>query len=137
MSGVTYEDDPSISDDCDILRRIPSYHFVHDNNLGITRPSSAAFENDKDGQPMSVALKDELDRLNLSSDSVLEGHEGFGLASFKAGLAREFGQLIVRDPLPEQPAHGLVCGNKTKSISRKFAKGSHWEFFPEDYPGKL
>jgi hypothetical protein len=51
-----YPDDPTIPDEADLLRRIPPRHFYLDQNLGRIRPSSAAFEDDDDEDPMSVYL---------------------------------------------------------------------------------
>lgn len=39
-------------------------------------------------------------------------------------------QKVVRDPLPEEPAHGLVIGNKTRSCRRNFAKETNWIIEP-------
>jgi hypothetical protein len=55
----SYIDDPTISDETELWRRIPPWHFFHDENLGRIRPSSAAFENHPDGSPMSVLLATE------------------------------------------------------------------------------
>lgn len=126
MTNAEYTDDPTIPDAANLWRRIPPFHCIWDANVGRVRPSSAAFDDDPDGSPMSVVLAEE------SSDpqSVLAGHEGFALASFKAGLARECRLGIARDPLPEQPAHALVLGRKTKSVMRRLAKGSSWVIAP-------
>jgi hypothetical protein len=56
MAVDDYSDDPSIPDDAELWRRIPPWHFVDDENLRQIRPSSAAFEDDPDGSPMSVIL---------------------------------------------------------------------------------
>jgi hypothetical protein len=58
--------------------------------------------------------------------SVLADHAGFALASFTAGLARECQQGIARDPLPEEPAHALVFGHKTKSVRKRLAREAIW-----------
>jgi hypothetical protein len=63
----------------------------------------------------------------------LAGTEGFALAAVTAGLARECGQGIARDPLPDQPAHALVFaqrGTKTKSVMRRLAKAARWVIEP-------
>jgi hypothetical protein len=33
---------------------------------------------------------------------------------------------IARDPLPDEPAHALVFGKKTKAVKSRLAKGSSW-----------
>jgi len=121
----TDRDDQTIGDDTELLRRIPPRHFYTENN-GSVRPSSAAFENDPNGGPMSIAIMDELDRLNLQPECMLIGHDSYGLVAFTAGLARELGQKIIRDPIDGEPAHGLVVGAKTGSVKKKLYKGCRW-----------
>ena len=65
----------------------------------------------------------------------LAGHARFALAAFKAGLARACHLGVIRDPLPEEPAHALVCGRKTASVRRRLAKASHWVVLPPKLPG--
>ena len=63
--------------------------------------------------------------------SVLLGLEGFALASITAGLARECGQGVSRDPTDDEPAHALVFGKKTGSVRGRFAKECRWVIEPE------
>src|SRR5437870_136262 len=93
----TPSDDPSIPDSEDLWRRIPPRHFIADENRGVIRPSSAAFEDDDDGSPMSVYLASD----TPSPGAALVGHAGFALAAITARLARECKQGIVRDPQPD------------------------------------
>jgi len=137
MPELEYQDDESIPDDSLLLRRIlsdPNIHIVWDDNLGCWRPSSAAFDNDRNGNPMSVVLSVELVRLNRSMESALRGHkDGYSLASVTAGFTRNLSQIqkIVKDPTPEEPAHGLVAGKKTQSVRRNLAKNSQWIVEPD------
>jgi hypothetical protein len=114
--------DPTIPDDAILWRRIPPWHFFYDTNLGRMRPSSAAFEDDADGSPMSVVLAAE----TSGPENALAGHPGYALASFTAGMARECSQGVARDPLPHEPAHALVSGRRTGSVRNRLAKGSTW-----------
>ena len=52
------------------------------------------------------------------------------IAQVTAGLARECDQAVVRDPQPEEPAHALVCGHKTRGIQSRLAKMSTWVISP-------
>jgi hypothetical protein len=79
---------------------------------------------------MSVVLGEVLAQTGRSPDSVLAGHEGFALASVTAGLARECSQGIAREPLPDEPAHAVVFGDKPKRIQRKLAQDSRWVIPP-------
>ena len=115
-------DDPSIPDDAELWRRIPPWHFYFDEKLGRLRPSKAAFEDDGDGSPMSVVLAFDAG----PPESVLVGHARFALATITAGLVRICGQGVVRDPIPDEPAHAVVVGRKTDSIKRRFAREARW-----------
>jgi hypothetical protein len=130
MPNAGYADDPTIPDPSELWRRIPPKQIVPDENLGGLRPSSAAFDNHRNGSPMSVHLADVLAELGRGPNTVLVGHDDFALAAITAGLARECGQGVARDPLPEEPAHGLVFGKKTKAVRKILALGYRWVIPP-------
>lgn len=75
---------------------------------------------------MSVALSN----IALSTGPVMAGYEGFVLAAFTAGFARALGQGVAPDPLPDDPAHGVVFGKKTHSTKLRFAKECLWVIEP-------
>lgn len=129
-----YCDDPTIQDAAALWRRIPPCHFVPDDNLGTVRPSSAAFEDTKKPSysPMSVLLASVMSDTKRGPEDALTGHAGFALASITAGLARRCHQGVARDPEPDEPAHAIVFGTKTKSIRRTLAKASEWVIPPVD-----
>ncbi len=118
MSAAEDADDLTIPDDAVVWRRVPPYHVIYDDNLGRHRPTSDAFKDDPDGEPMSVALADSCDE----PATVLQGHEGFALAGMTAGFLRQHSQKIVRKPTPEEPWHAVVIGKKTDSLRKKLAK---------------
>jgi hypothetical protein len=124
-------DDASIRDEADLWRRIPPWHFIYDENLGRWRSSSSAFADDPNGHPMSVVLAETAAAVGRGPAQILIGHERFALASITVGLARECGQGVVRDPLPDEPAHGLVIGPKPKSVQRRLAKAAVWVIPPQ------
>ena len=125
-----YEDDATILDGAVLLRRIPPWHFFFDKNLRRVRPSGAAFEDDPDGTPMSVSLKDIMERDGRTASDAVSGHSGFGLVGFTAGFTRKCEQGVARDPLPDDAAHAVVFGPKPKSVQRKLAKGAAWIVLP-------
>jgi len=126
-------DDPTILDGAALWRRIPPWHFVTDQNLGVVRPSSAAFENDPDDSPMSVFLAEIIEEAGRTADDTLVGHAGFALSAFTAGLARHLKQGVAPDPEPNEPAHAVVFGAKPKkSVCRVLAKKSEWVIPPPD-----
>jgi hypothetical protein len=90
------------------------YWWVPDGNLGGRRLSTQAFEDSKDGTPMSVIIRDQ----TMDTSSVLRGLPRFGLAAFTAAKARACAQRIIRDPMPEEPAHALVVGRKNPVAKR-------------------
>ncbi|HYM10426.1 MAG TPA: hypothetical protein VEU62_06830 [Bryobacterales bacterium] len=130
MGDDSYQDDPTIPDQAQLWRRIPPWHFVRDENLGRLRPSSAAFCNHPDGSPMSILLAEDMAAAGRAPNEALRGHEGFALASITAGLARGCRQGVARDPLREEPAHGIVFGEKSKLARKKLAAGSQWVIPP-------
>jgi hypothetical protein len=132
--GRRFPDDPKVSGDEVLFRRIPPRHFFLDENLGCTRPSSAAFEDDADGDPMSVYLAGVIAGEGRPPDSVLAGHVGFALAGLPARTARDQRQTVHPDGR-DDTAHAVVCGPKTSSRRRAFAKLCHW-VIPPAKPGE-
>jgi hypothetical protein len=132
-----YLDDETISDDTLLYRRVlnqadpPVRQIIWDDNNKRWRPSSVAFDDHRDGSPMSIAIDDTLRELKMCPESVLKGHEGFSLAAFPAKVARQNGQGVMRKPLENDPAHGEVFGKKTKSVKKALAINSHWYIEPD------
>lgn len=122
MPDAPYKDDPTIPDHAELWRRIPPRHFFLDENEGRWRPSSAAF----DDVEMSVALAEVVVTASGGPETVLAGHPGYALAALSAGRARECDQAVARDPLPDEPAHAIVYGRKSKSIRVRFARECVW-----------
>jgi len=116
-----------------LLRRIPPRHFHFDENLGRVRPSSAAFEDDEDGDPMSVYREDVIHSEGGEASRVLVGYGGFAVASLTAGQFRSRTQTVFSDPLPEESAHCEICGPKPKATRRWFAQQALWAIAP---PGR-
>jgi hypothetical protein len=127
MADAEYRDDPTIPDEAELWRRIPHWHVHFDVRLNRLRPASAAFDDDPDSD-MSVVLADE----TPGPDAVLAGHQGFALAAITAGLARACGLGVVRDPLPDNPAHAVVFGPKTNAVIRRLARQATWVIAPAE-----
>lgn len=127
-----FPDNPIVADTSALLRRIPPRHFFFDKKLGYTRPSSAAFEDDEDGDPMSVYRCDVIESEGASVQRVMVGHASFGLASLTAGQVRSKDQTVFPDPLPDESSHTKVCGPKPDSVRRWFAKQAAWVVPPPD-----
>ena len=71
---------------------------------------------------LSAAFKDKELSINIESilikggdtvEACLHNHQGFKLASFTAGQARQLQQIVCSDPKLGNASHGLVCGPKS------------------------
>ncbi len=125
-----FPDDPTILDAVELLRRIPPWHFVWDENEGLHRPSSAAFEDDRDGDPMSVYRSDVIEEEGDDPKRVMKGHSRFGLVSLAAGFVRKKRQTVNPDPLASESSHAKVCGPKTRATRGSFARRCEWVIPP-------
>jgi hypothetical protein len=92
--------------------------------------TSAAFEDDRDGDPMSVYRREVIEGEGGSILRVLTGHDGYWLASLTAAQLRFREQSIFPDPVPQEISHAKVCGGKSKSARNWFAKQAEWVVGP-------
>lgn len=116
-----YLNDETIPDDEDLYRRIAKDWLVKDEATGRLRLSSAAFRDNR--KEISVHLSS----LITASDSLSRGGDGIiGLVSITAGQARSLDQGVVRDPLPDDEAHALICGRQSKTTRRHLAATAVW-----------
>ena len=123
------KDDPSISNTEVLLRRLQPDWLVPGDH-GRMRIASAAFKHEE----MSILFLTLMHRQSRTSAEALGGYPDNSLCSIMAGLARELGQGVVYDlDPPNDPAHGLVIGKKTKSIANRFAREAVW-VIPEVAP---
>lgn len=125
-----FPDDPEILNVDQMLRRIPPFHIVPDDNSRGRRPSSAAFEDDDDGQPMSVYRRTVIDTTGGNIERVMVGHTGYGLVGLSAGDLRSRDQTVNSDPLEDELAHAVVCGAKTHGNRKFFSRQSVWVIVP-------
>ena len=131
--GGAYRDDPAITDDVRLFRRLPKEWVVRDDNLNCFRPSSQAFNDSQDGSPMSVFRDDVLqsERREVSS-LLLATYSTYGLASLRTGIAREHRQGVTPDPLPEETTHALVFGPKPTKVRQRLAKAAELLILPSE-----
>lgn len=131
MQGST-KDDPSIPNESHILRRISPKMVVEDKNAGVLRPSSQAY-NDSSTSPMSVNLSCVMDESRRPYEDSLNNYPTAFLAKIEVRVVREVcGLGVIKDPLPEEPAHGLVTGTKTRSVRKKLSSNSIWIIDPNN-----
>lgn len=79
-----------------------------DQNLGRRRPTSNAFNDDKDGSPLSATIANEAPGTHV----LLNGHPSYGIAVIEANWLRAGGQKLIREPEEGNPAHIVVVGSK-------------------------
>lgn len=131
MTGNS-DDDLSIPNGSHVLRRINPKHIVEDKNAGVFRPSSQAYT-DSSSSPMSVNLSCVMDEESRPYEDSITDYPGSYLAQIKVKFIRETCNLgVIKNPLPEETAHGLVTGNKTKSVRRKLCTSSVWIIDPNN-----
>jgi hypothetical protein len=130
VCSLKFPNDPKVADDAALLRRIPPWHFYFDPKLGRKRPTSAAFEDDDDGDPMSVYRLGVIESEGGNTQRVMAGHPGFALASLTAGQVRSKLQTVFPHAQPEESSHAKVCGPKTDAVRRWFAAQAEWVIDP-------
>jgi hypothetical protein len=111
MCEPAHLDDPSITNEERLLRRIHLTQLVPDDDTGFVRISSGAFR-DKE---LSVNIDSVLQREGKTASACLKGNPVHKLVSITAGAARQHHQAVCRDPQAEDLSHGLVCGSKNNS----------------------
>ena len=94
--------------------------------------ASGAFQD----REMSVAVGDTLESEGQPPESIVDGMAGYSLVAFTTQVARDEEQIVCRDPVDGQAAHGLVVGKKTGSRQRALARASQWVVAPDNacYP---
>ncbi len=125
-----------VADTAILLRRFAFRHVTDDGEGGLILQSDA-FVPQAGEQDISVYVEDILVGLGQDADAALEGHQGFGLASFPASLAREAGFDVALDPDPSDglrgQAHAIITGNfRPRSPRRLLAKGADIRVLPAD-----
>jgi len=130
MMGIAYQDDPSIQDDAVLWRRICPAWIVPDDNVG-WRVSSAAFDDSRDGSPMSVLLAADVIQSGRTAYETVAYFAGYGLAAITAGIARTQKQGVARTPEPDEIAHASVFGPKSGAVKRALARAATWVIHPK------
>jgi hypothetical protein len=121
-------DDPTILNDDRLLRRVAPNQWVNEPD-GTTRPSSAVFKDPE----LSVNIDSTMAAQGRSPNEMLNGFPGYFLTSLAPSIIRQHdaekgeSHPIVRDlEPPNDPAHGLVLGKKTKSFANALVRAQKW-----------
>ena len=114
-------DDKSIKDEDLLYRRLNPMWVV---NNGSPRISSAAFQNFKGGDKLSANLESLLIQNSQTWQDLLQPMPEYGLAALSVGGVRGLDQGVEKDPLPDDPSHVHVIGNKSRSVRKKLARAA-------------
>jgi hypothetical protein len=126
MPSRDFKDDPSIPGDERLFRRIPRTWVDWDEH-GNAAISSAAFKDEE----LSVNLESVMVRDGRPPADAIRNYPGYGLAAITAAHARSVQQAVARAPLPDEPAHGIVYGQKKRGgIGGKLRDGATWVVSP-------
>lgn len=134
MSGPEPIDDPTISDDEILLRRVAPEQMA--NEGGELRVSSNAFHDITDQQTgaraVSVFVESRVLSLGVSLPQVLEDLEGFGLVAITVREIRDLGLGVTWAPndLSLGAAHAHLNGNKNRPVRRRLALASRQVIWP-------
>lgn len=124
MSQAAYQDDVSIGDDERLFRRVHIAQLVRDDDTGLARVSSGVFK-DKE---LSINIESVLVMAGGSPAACLQNQRTHKLLFITAGNAREFKQAVCRDPLPDDPSHGIVYGSKNnRKVYEGLRDAAKWE----------
>ncbi len=126
MHGSVFKDDPTIPATERLFRRIPPTWIDWDEQ-GNAAISSAAFKDEE----LSITLESVMARDQRPPEDAVRNFPRYGLDVITAGHARSLNQAVARDPEPDEPAHGVVYGQKKRGgIGGKLRDGAEWVVRP-------
>ena len=80
---------------------------------------------------LSINLESVMVRAGRPPEDAIRNYPGYGLTAITAGQARSLNQAVAPDPLPEEPAHGVVYGLKKRGgIGGKLGDSALWVVRP-------
>jgi hypothetical protein len=124
-----FDNDPTIAGNERLLRRIHPQQLVPDErNAGKRRVSSGAFRDEE----LSIVIESTLLKSGRQPIDLLQAYERYSLVAITAAKARSHDQSVARDPIPDEPAHGVVFGRK-KKCAGSLADSASW-VVPSDAP---
>jgi hypothetical protein len=137
------EPDPPVDDEAVVYRLVPTY-WCRAVDGQWEFPSGAidnASPEDADDCPddMSIVLSDTLESLgrepeNLPTNTPWAGDE-YGVAVLNVSYLRnDEGQLMLRTPEDDEPAHGDVCGKKPSGRRKRLRNHARWVVRPAAAP---
>lgn len=125
MCQRVYPDDPTLSDEERLFRRIHLKQLVIDDDTGLARISSSAFRDTE----LSINIESVLQSEGKTASACLKDNSAHKLVSITAGAARQHHQTVCRDPDPlhNNLSHGLVCGSKKeRQVQQGLRDSADW-----------
>jgi hypothetical protein len=104
-------DDPSIGGDERLWRRVHPTQIELNPHTRQPDVSSGVFSTREE---VSVTIASETTQADFLRD-----YPDHSVIEFTAGAARALGCTVVRDAQPHDPAHALVCGNRSRGQLNK------------------
>lgn len=110
-----------------VIRRISPQFVVFDPKVGCNKISTMAL-NPSTGLNggLSVDLESEIEQAGLDAKEFVMNPPWIGSIRFDAGQLRAEEFKVGYDPLPDNPHHGEVWGNFTRSKQKKLLKLGQW-----------
>jgi len=128
MCQSVHHDDPAITNEDRLFRRIHLTQLVKDDDTGLARVSSGAFRD----RELSINIESILKSEGKTSEACLQNHLAHKLVSITAGAARQHHQVVCHDPLPHDRSHGLIFGSKNnRRIPDGLRDSAAWVIPPE------
>jgi hypothetical protein len=124
-------DDPTVADATLLFRLLnPEFDVDWDHDEGHWIIKSRAFQNSSGTSEMSVVLGDQMAEDGRPAEDACRAKSDWYIASLTARQVRDEQQGIARAPLPEEPAHGNVLGDKPRSRRKRFSQLAEWVVMP-------
>lgn len=126
--GVIPHDHIEICSNDGIIRRISEQQLIFDEKSGTRRISSLALKpSSGPNGGLSVDLQQQIEDAGLNAKSFVTTPRWMGSIRFEAGHLRAEGFLVGYDPIfPENPYHGEVWGNFTRSKQAQLFQLCQW-----------
>jgi hypothetical protein len=127
MGERAYQNDPAITNESRLFRRIHPSQLVWDDETGLARVSSGAFR-DLD---LSISIEAILTIHELTFEHCLALFQNYKLVSLTAQNGRDNQQIVCSDPTEDEPSHGLIFGTKTSRVRNNLRDASKWIIPPQ------
>ncbi len=110
-----------IRDNQTIMRRVRADQTTHRRDGAGKRPSSNAYIQGTPDSDVSVYLTSE-----TTPARITQHYPGTFVAEVEVSVIRRLGLEVERQPIPGDPGHCNITGQKTRSIATAIAKSARW-----------